>query len=107
MSLIDVWINCPDTGTADRIAEAAIAQRLVACTNRFAPIESAWHWEGTVERGTEVPLLLKTTDARFDALAALARELHPFEVPAITAVAVTQATADYAAWIRAETGTQD
>ena len=103
MSLIDVWINCPDAETADRIADAAIARRLVACTNRFAPIESAWHWEGAVERGAEVPLLLKTTAARFDAVATLARSLHPFEVPAITAVEIAHATRDYADWIRAET----
>jgi len=105
MTLIDIWINCPDETVADRIAEAVIARRLAACANRFAAIESAWHWEGAVERGREVALLLKTTERHFEAVAALARGIHPFEVPAITAVPLAAATPDYAAWIEEETAT--
>lgn len=104
MQILDIWINCPDAATADRIADALIARRLVACANRFAPIESAWHWLGAVERGTEVPLLLKTRESLFDAVAAAAAEIHPFEVPAITAVPVARATPAYAEWVVAETG---
>lgn len=103
MEILDIWINCPDEATADRIADALIARRLVACSNRYAAIESAWHWQGAVERGREVPLLLKTRAALFDRVAEAARALHPFEVPAITAVPVAAATADYRDWVIAET----
>jgi|SRR6056297_721906 len=103
MRILDIWINCPSAADADRIAEDLIARRLVACANRFAAIESAWHWQGTVERGTEVPLLLKTREDLFDRVAEAARALHPFDVPAITAVPVAAATTDYADWVIAET----
>jgi periplasmic divalent cation tolerance protein len=103
MEIVDVWINCPSEEVADRIAEALIGRRLAACANRHAPIQSAWHWQGAVERGTEVPLLLKTRAALFDRLAEAARGMHPFEVPAITAVPVSHAIADYRDWVIAET----
>ena len=103
MQIVDIWINCPSEEVADAIAETLISRRLVACANRYGAIESAWHWRGAVERGREVPLLLKTRAEFFEAVAAAAREFHPFDVPAITAVPVSQATPDYAAWIEAET----
>jgi uncharacterized protein involved in tolerance to divalent cations len=50
-----------------------------------------------------MPWTLATRRARFDALAEFARRLHPYEVPAVMAVALEAATPDYAAWIEAET----
>ncbi|WP_159974909.1 divalent cation tolerance protein CutA [Roseobacter cerasinus] len=35
-------------------------QRLVACSKRYAPIQSAYCWKGKVEQQEERPLLLKT-----------------------------------------------
>ena len=54
---VDIWINCPDRAVADRIASAAIEQRLAACANVLAPISSIYRWKGAVEQAEEVPLL--------------------------------------------------
>jgi len=56
MKIIDIWINCPSREVTHQISEALVAERLAACTNTFADIQSAFHWKGRVERETEVPL---------------------------------------------------
>lgn len=102
-SFLDVWINCPDHDTAERIAEAAVGERLAACANIFAPVSSLYRWKGKVEREDEVPLLLKTRDSLFEELGARVRALHPYEVPAIVATALERIDPAYAAWLAAET----
>jgi periplasmic divalent cation tolerance protein len=99
---IDIWVNCPDEAVAGRIAEESVAQRLVACANVLAPIRSVYRWQGTVEHGAEVPLVLKTRDTLFEPVARLVKELHPFEVPSIVATPLTHIDRAYAAWLMEE-----
>ncbi|HSH43713.1 MAG TPA: divalent-cation tolerance protein CutA [Arenicellales bacterium] len=103
MTLIDVWINCPDADVAHAISEALVAERLAACTNTFAPIQSAFHWKGRVERESEVPLLVKTRDELFDQLCERVRELHPYETPGIMALRIDRVNDDYHDWVLEET----
>jgi periplasmic divalent cation tolerance protein len=100
---IAVWINCPDADVADAIAEALLGRRLAASANRYPPVASRYHWRGKVEAAEEVPLMVKTRAGLFEAVAAAARALHPYETPGIWAVPLAAATQDYAAWIVAET----
>lgn len=105
--LIDVWIKCPDRAVADRIAEAAIGGRLAGCANLLAPVASLYRWKGAVERAEEVPLVLKTRAGHFDALAALAKSLHPYETPSIVAMPLDAVEEGYARWLREETRTTE
>jgi len=100
---LDVWVTCPDRAAADRIAEACVAERLAACANVLAPASSIYRWDGAVERADEVPLVFKTRAALFDRLAARIRTLHPYEVPAIVATALSPVEPACAAWLRQET----
>lgn len=104
MTIIDVWINCPSDDVAREISEALVAERLAACTNTFASIQSAFHWKGRVERETEVPLLVKTRDDLFDDVCRRVRALHPYETPGIMAVEVRHVNRDYLDWVLEETG---
>lgn len=63
MQIIDILVNCPSIRTADAISTALIEQRLVACSNRYPPIQSAYFWKDQVEQEEEHPLLLKTQAA--------------------------------------------
>lgn len=100
---IDVWVNCPDRDTAERIACVCLDARLAACANVFAPIESSYWWNGAVEKAPEVPLLMKTRAELFDSLAAKVRSAHPYEVPSIVATELPLIDAAYAEWLAQET----
>jgi periplasmic divalent cation tolerance protein len=103
MKMLDIWINCPDQATAQKISTALLSERLVACANIYPEIQSAYHWKGQIEHDTEVPLLVKTLARHFDAVVAKVRETHPYETPAITGVPVDKVNEDYLQWLDAET----
>lgn len=102
MRLIEIRINCPDAETAARIGERLVQVRLAASANIGSPVDSIYRWRGAVERATETPLVVRTRADLFDAVAAEAAALHPWETPSITAIEI-EATASYAEWVTAQT----
>lgn len=98
MTLLAVYTTVARREQADAICAALVERRLVACAQIDA-VDSVYVWQGALQREPEFRLLLKTTAARYDALAAALRELHPYALPAIYALPVVQADAAYAAWV--------
>lgn len=103
MTLLEVQILCPDDAVADAVAARLLEARLAACCNRGVTVHSTYRWRGALESATEVPLVVKTRAAHFDALCRAIKDLHPYEVPAITATPFSAVDEDYAAWVLAET----
>jgi periplasmic divalent cation tolerance protein len=89
---------------ADRIASALVERRLAACV-QLMPIESRYVWEGEVAVESEVLLLIKTREDRFDAVEATIVEVHSYEVPEIVSMPVTAGSPSYLAWIDEVLGT--
>ena len=88
---------------ASAIAGRLVDERLAACVQVGGPVDSTYRWQGAVETAREFLLVAKTTEARLDTLTELVRELHPYDVPEITAVPIIAGLGDYLDWIRAET----
>jgi len=59
-----VLVTAPDIRVARKLARAALEGRLIACANLVPGVESHYWWQGKIERGSEVLLMLKTTRAR-------------------------------------------
>ncbi|MDZ4288654.1 MAG: divalent cation tolerance protein CutA, partial [Prosthecobacter sp.] len=53
-------------------------------------------------KASEVLAIFKTTVAAYPLFELRLKELHPYDVPEIVAVAPQEVSADYAAWVRAE-----
>jgi periplasmic divalent cation tolerance protein len=66
-------------------------------------VRSIYRWQGVVEEANEVPLLIKTTAARYAEVEVAIRALHPYEVPEIVAWPVTAGFASYLDWVAEET----
>jgi len=96
-----VMTTCPDRASADTLAARLVETRLAACINILSPCQSVYHWKGAVERGEEIPLLIKTTAARYPEVEAAIRDLHPYELPEILALPVAAGFAPYLDWIGA------
>ncbi|MFA6120415.1 MAG: divalent-cation tolerance protein CutA [Sideroxydans sp.] len=95
--------NTPDRATAERIANALVAEGVAACVNVLAECNSVYRWEGKVEHATEIPLLIKTTVDAYPRLEAELRKLHPYEVPEIIALPVSAGLPAYLDWVKSET----
>jgi len=89
--------------TAASIAETVVSARLAACAQVAGPITSAYWWEGEVATATEWLVIMKTRQIRYDALAELLQQIHPYDVPEILAVPVVAGNSAYLAWIDRET----
>ena len=94
------YCTCPDAASARRIADALVGERLAACVNQLPGIRSTYRWQGAVHTDREELLLIKTTDTCLPALQHRLLELHPYDVPELIAVPVTQGHAAYLDWVR-------
>lgn len=103
MNILLVLTNLPERESAESMARFLVEKQLAGCVNILAPCRSVYRWKGSVESADEVPLLIKTTEARYPALEEAIRERHPYEIPEIIAVPVVDGLPDYLAWLAAET----
>ncbi|NUO74108.1 MAG: divalent-cation tolerance protein CutA [Frateuria sp.] len=92
--------TCPDADSAQRIAEALVAERLAACVNHLPGIASTYRWQGEITTDSEHLLLIKTTTARFEALRERLLAMHPYELPELIAVPVERGHEAYLAWLQ-------
>ncbi|MFT3752558.1 MAG: divalent-cation tolerance protein CutA [Paludibacter sp.] len=99
--------TCPDADTAERIAEALVADGLAACVNQLPGVRSIYMWQGRIQRDQEVLLLIKTTQNQLATLAERLKRLHPYELPELIAVPVTGGSAPYLDWLRQNTAAND
>jgi periplasmic divalent cation tolerance protein len=83
---------------ARALARALVERRLAACV-QISAIDSVYRWQGALHEDGEFRLLFKTSAARAPALMAAIRELHPYELPALHAVATMLADPAYADWV--------
>lgn len=95
--------NCPDRASATRIARDLVERRLAACVNLLPGVESVYRWQDTVETGSEVMLLIKTTPRHLEAVTARIVALHPYELPEVIALESAGGLAGYLEWIASET----
>lgn len=95
-----VLVTCPTQRNAGQLASLVVDKRLAACVNILPRIQSVFRWKGKVDRADEVLLLIKTTSKRFPALLRAVRATHPYDVPEIIALPVTDGHRPYLAWVR-------
>jgi periplasmic divalent cation tolerance protein len=94
------YCTCPDVASAQKLADALVGERLAACVNRIPGIASTYHWKGEVVTEREELLLIKTTAAQFPALKERLLALHPYELPELIAVPITEGHHPYLDWVR-------
>lgn len=96
-----VLVTAPDLKTARALARAALEARLIACANLVPRVESHYWWQGRIEQGAEVVLVLKTTRARLAALEKLVLSRHPYDTPEFLVLPLHAGAARYLAWLGA------
>ncbi|MGX5175391.1 divalent-cation tolerance protein CutA [Aliikangiella sp. IMCC44653] len=91
--------TAPNIDVAKTIAEELLQQNLVACVTMLDGVTSMYRWQGKVECEQEVQLLLKTHEAKLDALKGSLAKLHPYDVPEFIALKVADGLPDYLNWV--------
>jgi periplasmic divalent cation tolerance protein len=101
--VVMVMTNAPDLLLAKRIAHLLIEEKLAACVNIGAPMLSIYGWKGEVEGDEEIPMMIKTTEDKQQAMIARLVELHPYDIPEAIVVPITSGYAPYLDWVRSLT----
>ena len=86
-----------------RLAHTLVERKLAACA-QISGIESVYSWKGEIQQEPELRVLFKTTDERYGLVESAIRELHPYELPAIHALAFEHVYPAYAEWIAENAG---
>jgi periplasmic divalent cation tolerance protein len=98
-----ILTTVPDVERGAAIARMLVEERLAACVNVCAAMTSFYRWKGAIERADEHQLVIKATRDRIGAIEARIKELHPYEVPELLVLPVTDGGAAYVAWVIQET----
>jgi periplasmic divalent cation tolerance protein len=88
---------------AQTLAAILVTERLAACVNVLAEMDSTYRWKDEVQSERERQMVIKTTAARVAALEARLHELHPYEVPEFVVLPVEGGSPKYLQWIREST----
>lgn len=94
-----VLVTAPDLKVARMLARAALEAKLIACANIVPKIESHYWWQGKLERGGEVLIVMKTTRQQQKRLEKLIVEKHPYDTPEFVVVPIASGNARYLKWI--------
>lgn len=102
-SALLILTTLPERASAEALARDLLAARLAACIQIGAAVESLYHWRGEIETANETPVAIKTRAALYPRVEAAIRQRHPYELPEIVAVPITDGLPGYVDWIAAET----
>jgi periplasmic divalent cation tolerance protein len=101
--VVVVLLTAPDAGIGGGLARTLVEERLAACVNVVPGVRSTYRWEGRIQEDAEVLLIAKTRADRCEALQARIRAIHPYSLPEMLVLSASGGSADYLAWVAAET----
>ncbi len=84
---------------AEDLARALVENHLAACINIISSVKSLYRWEGKLCEDTEALLVIKTTEGVFPDLMDFIKANHPYTIPEIIALPVSEGNPDYLGWV--------
>lgn len=99
MAVILVVTNLPDSESAFNLARQLVDLRLAACVNVLPAVTSFYEWEGKLEQASEHTVVAKTVRERYAEVERAIVERHPYALPEVVAVDVTDGLPAYLRWV--------
>lgn len=82
-----------------KIGRALVEEELAACVNVVPGVRSIYRWEGKIEDGAEVLLVIKSQESLIEPLTARLKALHSYSVPELVVLPIRDGNPDYLSWI--------
>ena len=98
-----VYTTYPSIVEAEAAGRSLVERRLCACVNILPGMVSLYWWQGKIDRGDEVVMIIKTRASLAEAVRAAVRQMHSYTTPAIVVLPIESVDPDYHAWIIQET----
>ncbi|SEN36535.1 divalent-cation tolerance protein CutA [Nitrosomonas marina] len=98
-----VITSFPNKESAQVFAQALIDRKLAACVNVMPACTSVYRWQDNIETAEETPVFIKTRSARYQSVEELILSMHPYELPEVITVPISEGLPAYLRWIIEET----
>jgi periplasmic divalent cation tolerance protein len=98
-SAVIVLTTLAEGADASMLARTLVAEQLAACVNILPVMTSVYRWQGRIEEEQERQVIIKTTRARLAALEARLQQIHPYEVPELLVLPISEGAAAYLQWL--------
>ena len=98
-----VYTTYPTTVEAEQAGRTLVERRLCACVNILPGMISHYRWQGALERGEEVVMIIKTRASLAEQVSAAVKEMHSYSTPAILVIPIESVDKSYLGWMLAET----
>ena len=102
MSLQLIYCTASNPQEASDLAKYLLDSNLIACANIFPAHTALYNWEGEVQEGQEVAMLMKAPADLFSAIEAAIKERHSYDTPCIVALDVEHVHAPFADWVQGQ-----
>jgi len=103
MSAFRVVMITTPPDKAEEISQKIIENKMAACVNIVDGIRSFYRWKGVIKKDTECLLIAKTATKKVEGLIRFIRENHPYDVPEVVAMTISEGNPDYLNWLDDET----
>jgi periplasmic divalent cation tolerance protein len=105
--IVFIYTTYPSVAEAETAGRSIVERRLAACVNILPGMVSHYWWEGALERGEEVVMIIKTRAVLAEAVRAAVKAMHSYATPAILVIPIESVDSSYHAWLLKETATGD
>ena len=92
--------TCASQAQATEIASQLLLQKLAACINIIPNIHSYYCWDEKVCNDQELQLVIKTKRQNISPLKSWLETNHPYDVPEILVLSVTDSSQAYGKWVQ-------
>ena len=99
MEPILIVTNFPEKKQAIAFAKKVVDDRLAACVNILGICTSVYSWQGKTESADETPVLIKTQKQHYTKVEQVITAMHPYELPEVIAVPLSNGLPAYLQWI--------
>jgi len=95
-----ILITAANKREAKKIAKGLVGKKLAACVNVVDGVKSFFWWEGKIDSGNEVLLIVKSQKKLLKKIIKAVRDLHSYSVPEVIALPIVGGYDKYLKWIK-------
>ena len=99
----EVVITAPDPEWLINFTRQLVTDQLCAGSHNITAIRSIYRWRGEIYDRQEARVALHTRRSLVDRIVERANREHPYEVPCVVSLPITDGDPAYLQWIRDET----
>ena len=101
---VEISLTCGSWQEAQKITDALLEQRLVACVEQLEIRSKNW-WQGTIEDSQEIKLIMRTVAANYDRIEQVVTKLHSYETFVLEMLPIERLNKAAETWLYETLGT--